>query len=750
MYTETKRDWCAALIIFVIVLAAYIETMSLSIPFWDCGEFIATSYILGIPHPPGFPLFVLIGRIFTLIPFGYVATRVNFFSALSSALAVFFTFLVTVRLAKLSFKVQGWKAWLAGIVACLFMAFSNSFWQNAGEAETYSVSSLVMVMTLWMSLRWWDSVGRDHSDRLLLGIAYLLTLCIGIHLGTLLVAPGILILVLLVDWRTVTKPKLLAGICALFLLGLSSHLYLLIRAHLNPAINEDDPKTWHDLWLVLKRDQYKPGSIFVRRAEFSYQVSMFWGYFSSQFTMWGGKLETLGRYLPILLGAVGAYFHAIGNRKTFVVLLSLFLIFSLGLIIYLNFTDHEVRERDYFYIAAYHFFAIWMGICATGLLVRLLKATRDYFRNQTVVISAFSCLFILVAALPYFHFHFSHDRTDDTIARNFAYNMLAPLKKDAIVLTNGDNDTFPLWCIQEIEGFRKDVRVANLSLLRTPWYIKQLRDTEPKVPMTFSDYEIDGLVPFRDSTGKVWQTNEIMVHDIIRANNWRKPIYLAVTVPGQMDLERQLVLEGLVFLVTPEAYGLRLDEAKMKNNLYEVFNWDGILKKDGTRDESFYKDLNESRLVQNYGAANFTLAFWYRQTGRIALAVKELERAREVSPMFTDAARWLGQFYAENGQTEKGEQYYLGLVRQYPADAEIHYRLGAVHVAMGKLDAAVQDYRRAIELEPTFRSAYAGLHDVYVRMGRIPESNAVLRAWLEIDPTDEEIRGYLQRQGELR
>ena len=750
MYSETRKDWLAGLAVFALILAAYLETMCLWIPFWDSGEFVATSYILGIPHPPGTPLYVLIGRVFTLFPFGYVAARVNFLSALSSALAVFFTFLLTVRLIKMCFKVEGWKAWMGALVASFFMAFSNTFWQNGTEAEVYSLSSFVMVLTLWMSLRWWDAFGKGNSDRMLVAIAYILSLCIGIHLGTLLVAPGILVLVLLVDWRTVTKPKLIAAVFFLFVLGMSVHLYLLLRSRLYPAINEDDPTTWHDLWLVLKRDQYKPGSVFVRRADFGFQVSMFWGYFTDQFTMWGGRFAAAGKYLPILLGVVGAYFHAVYNRKTFLTVFTLFVICSLGLIIYLNFTDHEVRERDYFYVASYHFFTIWMGIAATGLLIKLIDSTLRYVKKEVLVVSAFSAVFIFASLLPYHHFHFAHDRTNDTIARNFAYNMLKPLEKNAIVFTNGDNDTFPLWCIQAIENFRNDVRVANLSLLRTSWYVKQLRDHEPKIPLNLSDYEIETLVPYRDSTGRVWQTNDIVVHDALKANNWVKPMYLAVTVPDQMGLDRQLVLEGLVFRITREAYGMRLDEAAMKHNLYQVYNWGGLLTPEGKQDSSFYKDLNENRLVQNYAAAYFTLAFWYRQTGRKSEAVKELERSREVSPYFVDAARWLGQFYAENGQAQKGERYYLDLLKEYPSDAEIYFRLGGVHMMMGKLDSAVQDYKRAIEIEPTFRGAYAGLHDAYARLGRTGEANAVLRAWLEIEPGDQEIRNFLLKQGALQ
>ncbi|UCF78331.1 MAG: DUF2723 domain-containing protein [Candidatus Eiseniibacteriota bacterium] len=747
MYRENKKDWYVAIVVFVLVLAVYIETLALTTPFWDGGEFIAVSYILGVPHPPGTPLYTLIGRVFTLFPLASVATRVNFMSALSSALAVLFTFLITVRLAKMSFRVQEWKAWLAGTVSALFMAFSNTFWWNATEAEVYSVSSFIMVLTFWMTLRWWETLGKDSADKMLLLIAYVLSLCVGIHLGTLLVAPGILLLIVLVDWRTVTKPKLLALGAIIFALGLSVHLYLLVRANLDPSINEAAPKTWNDLWLVLKRDQYKPGSIFVRRADFSFQLGMFWRYFSNQFSMWGGQLETLGRYIPILLGIVGGYFHAIGNRKTFAALLTVFVICSLGLIIYLNFTDHEVRERDYFYVAAYHFFAIWIGVGVTGLLQRLLSATKQHLKDQRVITAGYSCLAVLLSLLPLFYSHYSHDRTEDRIARNFAYNMLMPLEKDAVLLTNGDNDTFPLWYLQEVEGIRKDVRVANLSLMRTNWYLKQMKNQPPKVPFTLTDYQIERLAPYRDRDGKVWQVNTTAVYDIIEANKWERPLYLAVTVPDQMGLERRLVLEGLVFRITPEEQGLRLDEAKMQENMYEVYDWGGILKPDGTRDDSFYKDISSTKLIQNYAAGHFTFAFWHRQHGRIERAIQEMERSHEISPQFVDATRWLGQFYMEGGQLERAEKHYMDLLAEHPGDPEMHYWLGHVHSSMERWDDAIVDFRRAIELNRSFRDAYLALADVYTSRGMSAERNAILRAWLQIKPDDARVRDFLDKYG---
>ena len=750
MHTETKKDWLVALIVFAIVLGVYMETMALTTPFWDGGEFIATSYILGVPHPPGTPLYVLIGRVFCLFPFASIAARVNFMSVLSSALAVLFTFLVTVKLAKMSFKLQGWKAWVPGVVASFFMAFSSTFWENGTEAEVYSMSSFIMVLTFWMGLRWMEVFDKDHSDRALVGLAYLLSLCVGIHLGTLLVVPGILVLVLLTDWRTAVKPRLLALAAVLFVLGVSVHLYLLIRSNLNPAINEAAPKTWHDLWLVLKRDQYKPGSVFVRRATFSFQFGMFWDYFANQFTMWGGRLQVLGKYIPFLLALVGAYYHAVLNRRTFAALLTVFLICSLGLIIYLNFTDHEVRERDYFYSAAFHFFAIWMGLGAAGLIHKTLKATKHLLKFQLPITAGLSCLLLAACVLPYFHFHFYHDRTKDRVARNFGYNMLAPLEKNAVLLTNGDNDTFPLWFIQEVEGFRKDVRVANLSLMRTNWYIKQIKNYEPRVPLSMSDSEIDKLGPFRDKEGKVWQTNEYTVYDMIGANNWRKPLYIAVTVPDQMGLERRLVLEGLIFRITSEAVGMRIDEDRMRKSMFETYDWSGVLKPDGTTDNSFYKDLNCTRLIQNYAATHFTFAYWYRQTGRMDKAIELMERARAISPTFADAERALGDFYVEAGRLDKAEPFYNGLLAKYPADPEVRFQLGRIHAVTNRLGLAVEDFKRSIELDRTFRYPYLALADVYARQGKLAEREAVLRAWLEIQPDDAAVREYLEKGGAVK
>src|SRR5512140_611041 len=167
-------------LVFLFALGVYAYCITPTVPYWDSGEFIATSYILGIPHPPGTPLYVLIGRLFTFLPIATVAVRVNFLSALSSAVAVLFTYLIIVRLINRSLKDEladrPWLAWLGGAVGAFFMAFSPTFWDNAIEAEVYGGASAIMCFCVWLARYWWDRQDQPQNDRFLWLILYVLFL----------------------------------------------------------------------------------------------------------------------------------------------------------------------------------------------------------------------------------------------------------------------------------------------------------------------------------------------------------------------------------------------------------------------------------------------------------------------------------------------------------------------------------------------------------------------------------------------
>jgi hypothetical protein len=158
-----------AAIAFGVPLLTYIRTLTPTVPFWDSGEFIATSWILGLPHPPGNPVYTMLGRIFSLVPIETVAWRVNFMSALASALTCLFTFLFTARALRRTTAGRGTMVeWigceLGALVATFFLASAGAFWDSAIEAEVYSLSSCIIALTIWLAFNWWDHLGEPGND----------------------------------------------------------------------------------------------------------------------------------------------------------------------------------------------------------------------------------------------------------------------------------------------------------------------------------------------------------------------------------------------------------------------------------------------------------------------------------------------------------------------------------------------------------------------------------------------------------
>lgn len=807
---------------FAVPLFVFVRTLTVTVPFWDSGEYIATSRILGLPHPPGNPIYTMLGRIIGLIPIASIAQRVNFMSALASALTCFFTYLIVVRALRRTFegKFESGATWLAclvgGLTASFFVAFSSSFWDSAIEAEVYSLSSALIAFTMWLAFRWWDRLDQPGNDKLLVLIAYVLAVSTGVHLGTILVAPGLLLLLALIRphyfksgrfWasallmlgtlallgiaeRAAWQPPpivivlLIGGIAAFLisrrdrlvrdnlatwwalavLVGFSVQLFLWIRSQQMPAINEGMPATFEAWKDYLLRKQYGPSNPFDRRADLWYQITHMYGrYIAEQWRILDriGSLDLqsfwvkIVNMLPLALAFLGAWWNARRDKKTFGFFLAQNLIMGPFLIFYLNFTDHEVRERDYFFTNSYHFIAIWIGMGAAALLHAVSEAiapsaargpapsgaTADSAPLPAAPAVAWIVAIALVgfSALPARAGWFEHDRSNFWIAQNYAYNMLAPLEPNAIVMTNGDNDTFPLWYIQEVEGFRKDVRVVNMSLLNTPWYILQLKNLEPKVPFSYTDKEIEKLYPYQDEkTGQVVWVKDLAVKDMIVANGWKKPVYLAVTVPDQLGMERQLTLEGLVYRISPQPATREIDLERTMKNLYEVFKYRGLLDANRNFDASVYKDENAMRLVQNYSAAHVQAAYQLQLLRRVPEAITVLEDARKISPDFPGLIEALGRLYDQAGDAAKAEALYREGLQRFPNSPELYYHLGTLAYRRGSVDEAVQHLRRATQLSQQYFDWFSALFTVLWQSGQKAEAIEVLRTWLRAHPEDQQ------------
>ncbi len=177
--------------------------------------------------------------------------------------------------------------------------------------------------------------------------------------------------------------------------------------------------------------------------------------------------------LPLLLGLAGAFFHYKKHQKDFWIVGLLFLMTGFAILVYLNQYPIQPRERDYAYAGSFYAFAIWIGIGVAGLIEWAFKWKRSVVSAGVLVIASL----ILVPGIMAKENWDDHDRSDRYTAPAFARNFLNSCLPGGVIFTNGDNDTFPLWYIQEVEGFRTDVRVVNLSYLTADWYIEQMKTT---------------------------------------------------------------------------------------------------------------------------------------------------------------------------------------------------------------------------------------------------------------------------------
>jgi hypothetical protein len=504
---ELRPPYREAAIAGALVFLLYIVTLARTTAFWDTSEYIATAHIMGIPHPPGNPLFVVLARAWSVLlsPFGIdVAVRINLFSAFVSATSHALWFLVVHHILRY-FSPDRTFRFVGAAAAVLVSATAFTVWSQSNVNEkVYTVSLLTIALLTWLAVRWQENLGKGKDDHLLVLMAFVLALSVGNHLMAFLAAPAIGIFVLLVHPRTLLNWKLYVAGAVAAVLGVSIHLFLPIRAGLSPVINEAAP-TCPDIGSAigavvtygragcdalaeaLNRTQYDKPPLLPRQAELGSQLINYLQYFDWQWSRALGGENTVfaGARLPFTmlftgLGVWGAIEHWRRDRKSFAYFCTLFATLSFALVYYLNFKYgysleapvanrdlHEVRERDYFFIVSFSVWGLWAGM---GIVTLWQEAAQE-LKSTLLKTSPILALAVLPLGLNWSW----ADRSNDYTTRDWAHNLLMSVEPYSVLFTNGDNDTFPLWYLQEVEGIRRDVTVIVTSYLNTDWYVRQIQ-----------------------------------------------------------------------------------------------------------------------------------------------------------------------------------------------------------------------------------------------------------------------------------
>lgn len=662
---RTTPPYRAAALVAAAVCLGYVLTLAPSVTFWDAGELIAAGRILGIPHPPGTPLFVLLTHAWgLLLPVGEFAFRTNLLSAMLSAAGAGCWFLVaheTLRRATADTAPDTARLVQFGgaAAAAVAGAFAFTTWQNSNETEVYMVATLTIAATAWLALRWRAWRGTPRSRRLLLLVVYLLGVSIGNHLLALLAGPGILAFLAAelltrpaadpaVRRREWAEVAVVAGVWALLIgmglgstllvtagggaflvaaalaarggalgfalatlgvavVGITPYLFLYLRARQGPMINEADPSTWQALLDVVRRAQYPIRTPFDDPTELhgpdnpgrsltliGLQLANYWQYFDWQWAraIAAVPVRTAVTLAVVWVGLQGARTQYRADRPAFWMLLGIWLATGLGLVAYMNFKpgfsigydqfpspqDHEVRERDYFFVASFVTWGFWAGLGLARLAAQAMTRAARARRLAGALVLALALVPVVLNAGPASRRH----GPDATLAGDFAWNLLNSVPPYGILFTYGDNDTFPLWWAQEVEGIRQDVTVVCLALAETDWYMRQLRSmpvrpfdpdraaaiwrdwpaTPPEGPLhTMTDEEIAAAVPqviqAESEIGfgpyrvvvparTIFYGKDFLAVRVIQQNFGRRPIAWAITAGGEYQgLDPLLVQRGL-------------------------------------------------------------------------------------------------------------------------------------------------------------------------------------------------------------
>ena len=389
--------------------------------------------------------------------------------------------------------------------------------------------------------------------------------------------------------------------------------------------------------------------------------------------------------LPLLLGLVGMLWQWRKGRKgkqQFLVVMLLFVMTGLAIVVYLNQTPLQPRERDYAYAGSFYAFAIWIGM-GVGMISEKVRVKTAKYATLMAVFSAIACLLVPIQMAS--QTWDDHDRSGRYTCHDFGANYLNSMQREGhpIILTNGDNDTFPLWYNHEVEGVRTDTRVVNMEYLQTDWYIDQMKRQaydSPPLPISLSheDYKEGRMeyVPIDTDSIAIGPAtislkgkqglfkNELMVLDMLLQANWERPVYMSISMGSDIlpFLRDHLILEGLAYRISPTATTQMIDVERLYDNIMHRFRYGGLSTK------GIYVDEDVKRMAHTHQLIMGVLIDSLLQRGDTKRALNVCHKWQKKMPQenvpYTEYALSMARCYYMARQPEKGDEIVSSLLRR--------------------------------------------------------------------------------------
>lgn len=605
--------------LLLVTLIVYYRTLAPSVNFIDSGELSAVCSTLGIAHPTGYPLFTLIGYLFTKLPLDWlIIKKVNLMSATFSALGLFVFYhlltLLSLKILDSTKYIKELYVYLVSAASALILGFSKTYWSQSTSIEVYSLHILFISLILYFCIKFIIDIDNNSIFRFDLKNFLLLFFILGLsfsnHMTTILFLPGIVYLMYKVFKFRESNIKYLFYGFILLLMGITTYLYLPIRASQEPFFNWGNPNNLERFVWHISGKQYRVW-IFTSFESAFKQLEYYITNFYNEFNI-----------LLIAIGLFGAYMLMKNKRKIFIFFLILFLT-CIGYSI-----NYDIHDIDSYFLLSYFVFAIWISTGFFYLVqLRLKKILIVY----------------IILILPIISLMYNYSKCDESknfLVEDYMKNVFNSVEAGSIIISyQWDYFISASYYFQEVENYRKDVIVIDKELLRRSWYFTQIKNNYPEI-YNKSKHEIelfsDELYKFEHNIPYNVQLIERRYSDVIRSfiehNYDERKIYVTPEIENQY-------IEGYKKIPSGLCYQLVKDDKDIANRQVE-FSYRAIDKED--RLINMMKNLYVRACVEN-GVYNLS-------RGEIIGALRYIETGLKIDPNSSELRRYYGQIKARLGK----------------------------------------------------------------------------------------------------
>jgi tetratricopeptide (TPR) repeat protein len=630
-----RRDFLIGGGVFVLSLAVYTMTLCPSIYWEDSAAFCAVHSLLGIPHSPGFPLYVLLGRVFSLLPFTSSAFCSNLMSAFWGGATLTVLFFLILEIFGQP-NIRQWLSYLTGSIAVLVFAFSSSFWLQTVRAEVYTLNLFLSLTSILFVLRWRRAGPTRTGFRWLLLFTFVLGLSLTNHpLLALTLAPAFLLLILCTDFKVILSARRLGLLAIFVLLGLSVYLYLPIRSSFGPAVNWGNPDSWPDLLAYLLRTNQAPVSPSAVAVPF---LNRLWFNLSFPVDQFG---------LPLFwLSIVGVVSLFRSSRLMGSLTLAVFAL-NLGTATWA--ADFSARNYDLlgYLLPSLSMFTIWFALGTRNVLAWILKEVRAVNgnpRKEVHKVLGYLTAYVLlltVILLPVLQLNRNLKRCDKSSqiwAQVYARQILSSVKKNTLILAGDDNTLTSLWYVNLAENRRPDVKIVSVTALTGRANRQQIKQQYPEIRLPDADIRDPGA----------------LAYELGRLNADKFPVY-STYFSGNRLLAQHLRPAGYLYRLSTETVTLTdSDIEEQRDRLRRDIPAEG------------YDVLTR----EHFGNLIFNLGAFYDKVSGSHLSVEYLLWALEVDPSNSRIYFKLGEAFLKKGDKVTASKFLQAGLELEPYNAE--------------------------------------------------------------------------------